>query len=288
MFKRILTYMLGFCLIVPAVFMLSACKDKTNNSGEVWDGTLLEVSQAENGVITIETAEELAGLAKSVNEGNNYAGITIKLTRDMDLTNKEWTPIGYGMSNYIGDVETGYQFRGIFDGQNHTIKNLKITTFNLGGNLEGTSAGVALFGQIYNAEIKNLKIDNANVQGNHYVAAVAGFSVDSNITNCHVKNAEINCVYTNADESGDKAGAVVGHFAKGILEESSATISNCSANDSTVKADRDAGQVVGCLSGGATNSSNTANKVVVSWNQSGSTEGKSNTNIRNDIVGRIA
>ena len=286
MFKKVLTFVLGICLIIPCAIMFTGC-GKKDNPGEVWDGAYLEVSQAENGVITIETAEELAGLAKSVNEGNNYAGITIKLTQDMDLANREWTPIGYGMSSYVGEIETGFQFRGIFDGQNHTIKNLKISMFNQGGNVEGTSAGVALFGQIYDAEIKNLNVDRANVRGNHYVAAVAGFSVDSNITNCHVQNAEINCVYSNADESGDKASTVVGHFAKGLLEGSSATISNCSADDSTVKADRDAGQVVGCLANGATSTENNADQVVVSWNQSGSTE-KSNDNINNTIVGRVA
>ncbi len=286
--KRFLTFMLGICLIIPCAFMFSACGDKKDSDDEIWDGSHVAVSEAENGVIVIDTAEELAGLAKSVNSGNDYEGITIKLARDIDLANKEWTPIGYGMSNYMGEIESGYQFRGIFDGQNHTIDNLKITTFNRGGLVQGTSAGVGLFGQIYQAEVKNLNVEDANVKGNHYVGAIVGFSVDSNITNCHVDDAIIDCVYSNADESGDKAGAVVGHFAKGIYNASVATILNCSAEDCIVKADRDAGQVIGCLSNGATNTDNTAEEVTVSWNQSGSTPGKSNTNINNTVVGRIS
>ncbi len=288
MFKRILTLMLGICLIIPCALLFSACGDKPDEKTEMWDGSVVEVSEAVDGVITIDTAEELAGLAKSVNQGNTYEGVTIKLACDMDLLNKEWTPIGYGASNYLGTVETGYQFRGIFDGQNHTIDNLKISKFNLGGIVEGASAGVALFGQIYQAEIKNLEVEDADIQGNHYVGVIAGFSIDSKITNCHVEDATVNCIYSNGDESGDKAGAVVGHFAKGIYEASVAAITNCSADDCMVKADRDAGQIIGCLSNGATNTDNVASDVQVLWNQSGSTEGKSNTNITNGIVGRVA
>jgi len=291
--KKILTGALAFGLVVPCVFAISACGNKEKL--ETWNGKVVAVSEAENNVISIETAEELAGLAKSVNEGNNYEGITIKLTRDMDLKNKEWTPIGYGTSNYLGVIESGKQFKGIFDGQNHVIKNLKITEFSLGGLTDATkSTGVGLFGQIYQAEVKNLKINNAKVHSNHFTGALVGFSVDSNISNCQVEKVTVESIFANdGEESGDKAGAVVGHFAQGTYTDSSATISNCNAKNSTVRADRDAGQVIGCLSNNATSTDNTAENVVVEWNESSSgkvEEGynKANTNITQDIVGRIA
>ena len=117
---------------------------------------------------------------------------------------------------------------------------------------------------------------------------LTGFNLNATITNCHVKNATLDNIYANDDDSGDKAGAIAGHFAKGILEGDSASLTNCTVENTTIKADRDAGQVIGCLASGATQAENTANKVMVSWNESGNTENKSNTNITNDIVGRIA
>lgn len=288
--KKFLTLVLAICLVIPCAFMISGCKDKkTKTPIETWDGTRIEVSSPdENGVIIIETAEELAGLAEEVNDGNTFEGITIKLGCDIDLLEKEWTPIGYGSANGLGTIDStsGAYFKGIFDGQNKTIHNLKITTFDIGGyGSSNASCGVALFGNIYEAEIKNLKIDDAEVVGNHFVGALVGFSIGSNITNCHVDDVEVDCVYDNSDDSGDKAGAIVGYMAIG----NGSTISNCSAKDSTVKADRDAGQVIGCLAGGATQTNNTAEDVEVLCNESGvGSTTNSGKNIREEIVGRIA
>lgn len=277
------------CFIIPCSLSLVGCgKDK--DKIETWDGTIEEVSEAEDGVITIDTAEELAGLAKTVNEGTDYLGYTIKLAKDMDLANKEWTPIGYGSLNYVGQIDSteGAVFKGNFDGQNHTIHNLKITTFSKGGlGSNSSSAGVGFIG-LNQGTVKNLTINKANVKGNHYTGIITGFNLNATIANCHVKNSVVNCLYANEDDSGDKAGAIAGHFAKGMYQEDVASLTNCSVEDTKVKADRDAGQIVGCLSNGATQTSNTSTKTTVSWNESGSTQNKSNTNITNDIVGRIS
>ena len=112
--------------------------------------------------------------------------------------------------------------------------------------------------------------------------------MNATITNCHVKNSKVDSVYKNEDDSGDKAGAIAGHFAKGMYQDDTASLTNCSVENTTIKADRDAGQVIGCLSNGATQDNNTATNVNVSWNESGNTENKSNTNITNEIVGRIS
>jgi len=257
-----------------------------------WDGTIAAVPTAVNNVIEITSAKQLAGLAKAVNEGNTFDGFTIVLTKDIDLMNIEWTPIGYGDSNYVETVLSGAVFKGTFDGQNHTIYNLKITEFNKGGAVEGTSSGIGLFGQII-GEVKNLAVDGAMVYGNHYVGTIVGKAINSNISNCMVRNAYVNCMYANDDESGDKAGAVVGHIAKGTRQGDAASITNCIVIDSEVQADRDAGQVIGCLSNGAVSENNMAEgNVNVSCNNS--SEGlaqpdydKSGTNITNDIIGRV-
>lgn len=290
--KKFLTFILGICLILPCAFMFTGCKEVEDPKMEIWDGSRVEVSAADqNNVIKIETAEELAGLAESVNEGNDYAGITIKLTCDMDLANKEWTPIGFGSTNFAGQIlaSEGALFKGKFDGGNHTISNLKITTFNRGGLGAGASCAVGLFGNIFRAEIKNLTIENAEVVANHRVGALVGYSIDGTIENCHVENADINCVYANGDESGDKAGALVGFFAKGNAGDSAASITNCSAEDCIVKGDRDAGQVIGTLWNGAVYTNVTAEEVNVSCNNSSAhveNYTQSGGNINNTIIGR--
>lgn len=278
------------CLVIPCAFSMSGCGKNNEPKMETWDGNVASVSDAVDGIITIDTAEELAGLAKNVNEGTTYKGYTIKLAVDMDLANIEWTPIGFGSANYLGVIDTtsGAYFEGIFDGGNHTIYNLKITSFAKGGQGEATaSAGVGFIG-FNRGTIKDLTIDTSDVKGNHYVGVLTGFNLNATINNCHIKNGKVNNVYANEDDSGDKAGGIAGHFARGILQDDAASISNCTVTNTTVSADRDAGQVIGCLSNGANQTFNTATQVSVSWNESGNVANKSNTNITNDIVGRIA
>ena len=87
--------------------------------------------------------------------------------------------------------------------------------------------------------IKNLTIDGATVKGSHWCGAVSGF-VSGVVENCHVKNATVECTHANDEACGDKAGAVAGY-----INGTQGSLSGCTAENSTVKAGRDAGQVVG-------------------------------------------
>lgn len=293
--KKVLSFVLALCLIIPCAFVFAACdkdKDPTNPPAAVttWADEAGTVSEAVSGIITIETAEELAGVAKKVNEGTTYEGVVIRLANDIDLKNKEWTPIGYGSSHYDGSAESGKAFKGIFDGNGKTISNLKITKF-VGGGVESTTStsGVGLFGQTIGATIANVFIDGAYVKGNHYVGVVAGWTLNTEFGGVIVKDAIVDCTYANDDESGDKAGIIVGHLADGGVHLAGvAAMEFCAAIDCDVYADRDAGQLIGCLANGATQTYNMASNVEVDWNASGSTPNKSNTNIKNEIVGRVA
>lgn len=259
---------------------------------DAWNGQAETVPTAIEGVITITTAEQLAGLAKAVNEGTNYAGVTIKLDADIDLNNKEWTPIGFGTSNGDRVLEAeGKAFAGNFDGNNHKIYNLRITSF-VGGGIESdtTTSGVALFGHVWGS-VKNLTVDTATVYGNHYVAAVVGFAIGAEVENCHAINVFVSCIDANEDENGDKSGAVVAHVQN--TRENNARIKNCSASNSMVNAGRDAGQVLGCLStnaySGTTEAiaeglSATAVSVV---DNNGTKVVLTNDNIKNETIGRI-
>ena len=119
-------------------------------------------------VYTLGTAEELAGLAALVKQGNTFAKTTIKLGGDIDLESKEWSPIGV----------SGKSFQGTFDGDGSTISNLSIT---------GSGSDVGLFGFTTNGEIKNFTLENASVSGYLDVGAVAGTPYTSKYTDITVK-----------------------------------------------------------------------------------------------------
>lgn len=91
--------------------------------------------------LSIPSAEALAGLAKLVNEGVSFSGVTLNLLTDVDMANISWIPIGKNEDN---------TFKGIFNGGGHIIKNLNPTL-----ELSVTNNSVAgLFG-INNGEIQN-------------------------------------------------------------------------------------------------------------------------------------
>ena len=127
-----------------------------------WDGTIAKAFAGGKGTekepYTIETPAQLAYLAQEVNAGNDFSGKFVSLTRDLDLNNISWTPIGTGT----------LFFSGTFDGGAHTISNLKITTgakfrfeYTKGRTLPAYSTG--LFADCLNAVIKNLSIKKAEI-----------------------------------------------------------------------------------------------------------------------------
>ena len=213
----------------------------------------------------ISNAEELFAFAKAVNEeGKNFKGLTVFLTADIDLENALWTPVG----------QTGAtEFKGVFDGQNHTISNLNIDS----SAQTGKHYSSGLFGWAEsNVTIKNVKIDGATVVGNHNVAVLVGYTYSAKISNCHVTNATIVCNHANGDACGDKCGLIGGY----VGDE--ARVSNCSASNSTVKAGRDGGQLIGA-GYNVSVSDCSATNVTVTANGSCPEE----KNINNAIIGRV-
>lgn len=112
-------------------------------------------AQDEAGNVEISTAEGFAKLAELVNAGTTFAGKTVRLTADIDLGNKPWTPVG----------TKDRAFEGVFDGGGHTVSNLNVKT---GANFAG------LFGNTKNGQLKNFTLHNARVVGKLCTGAVAG------------------------------------------------------------------------------------------------------------------
>ena len=121
-----------------------------------------------NGTYSISTAAELTKLAEMVNNGQITGGEFV-LTNNIDLSSiNNWTPIG----------NQDNSFKGIFDGNGYTISGLKYENTSLDdSNIAG------LFGEIENAELKNLGVEG-NITA--YISALlAASAVDSKISNCY-------------------------------------------------------------------------------------------------------
>lgn len=217
-------------------------------------------------IYEIDTAEELAGLAKIVNEytrgvynkgnwrypgnDNPFNGQTIKLTADIDLDGKLWTPIGI-------PNQTLNAFWGTFDGNGHTITNLTAK----GGS------GVGLFGAIFYsgdwgigmATVKNVTVDNAIVIGDEYVGVIVGHSY-GHVTDCTVKNATIT--------AKEEAGAIVGSTPS---DAAPIDVTGNKATNVTITADEHVGAILGrAWSAVCTYTGNTCETVTV--NGANSTE----------------
>ena len=124
----------------------------------------------------IRNAEDLKKLAENVKNGTDYEGKYFKQTADIDLEDKEWTPIGTKVyTGEFGRSETRH-FKGTFDGDGHQIANLTIT---------GRNEYVGLFGYVRNATIQNCNVAG-EVSGYNFVGGIVG-AVDgktNNILNC--------------------------------------------------------------------------------------------------------
>lgn len=196
---------------------------------------------------TIETPEQLAYLAKLVNEGTPMTSVTFTLANDIDLSGKEFTTIG----KFLGsDVLSG--FRGIFNGGGYTVKGLYI-------NQPSSSDYQGLFSLIDAATIKNVSV-SGEVTGKDYVGGVVGWSQgSSSITNCYnsavvegvsyvggvvgiSSNASVTNCYNTATVNGstNSIGGVVGH--------SSSSITNC-YNTAMVYGKYNVGGLVGISEG---------------------------------------
>ena len=221
--------------------------------------------------VRIGTVAELKAFKEAVNvSGNSYSGKTIKLTADIDLKGEAWEPIGQARGNGVKTY-----FQGVFDGQGYTIKNMTIKPNATYG--EGANYATGFFGFVDagDAVIKNVTFDNATIEGHHWTAVVCGY-ISGTIQNCHVTNSSVVCSHANDDACADKAAMIVGY-----TNESTTSVKDCTAKNGTVKAGRDAGQIVGCNSANVTVSGCSAENVTVS-----AIEGCTGANIKNDIVGR--
>ena len=188
--KKMLGLLLAVCIAMALVPMAAFAE---GNAADSWDGsadTSWYTSAPDASAYHISTAEQLAGLAQLVNADpgtTNFAGKTFYLDNDIDLSGHEWISIG----TVLGGDCPEYSFCGVFDGQGHVISNLySHESYIKGADESHNLLRNALFGNVYNGEVKNLGVADAEIwiDPKDGSAAGKGILVDwmgkSKITNC--------------------------------------------------------------------------------------------------------
>lgn len=209
--KKIISLLMSVAIVIG---MIPAMASATTDTG--WDGVTTTAptgSGTSSDPYKIANAAQLAYMRDWVNEGTN-CNKYYELTADIDLNNKEWVPIG---RDYDSTPRT--HFAGTFDGNGYAVKNIKITTYR---------AYNGLFGDVFSATIKELGVENANIEvsgggGSH--GAMAGRATGT-FTDCYVKNSSVRNV-----DTGEKYEAVGGFLGR-IRTKS--TFTNCYVYNTTV------------------------------------------------------
>ena len=172
-----------------------------------------------DGSYTVTSADGLMNIAKLVNGGKSDINIT--LDTDIDLTGKDWTPIGTDYDN---------SYKGTFDGGGHTITGL---TFTTNDEYAGLFGWLNRAGTVKNVVMEGVQITSNQIYGGS-IGGVVGYSWGT-IENCSVSGSVSGTVYV-----GGVVGAQIG-----------GSITGCSSS-ATVKGTVDVGGVAGQKNSSAT------------------------------------
>jgi len=198
-------------------------KTSSSTEGTPTDYPTIEIGKGDGG----EGGEDGGGLDKD----DDYAGKTIQLTSDIEAKDLSGLPFGSRTT----------PFRGTFDGQGHTIRNVVLSNAE-GEELYGLDF-LGVFGYTDGATIKNLNIEvveitNVSKNSSTATGGLAGYINNTLIENCHVilsKDGEANTITASYNNAGGLVGYVNG----------ASTIRYCSAN-ATVTTNQDyAGGLIG-------------------------------------------
>ena len=160
---------------------------------DMWDGTVdTSWYNDTDTTFTLSTAEQLAGLALLVDNGNNFAGKTIKLGADMDLYFIPEGAVEPKSFEPIGSFSDNEAFGGTFDGLGHTISDLYQSGWALeNGYWDGPEYGMGFFSLVENAVIKNINFDGASLPSEANIMGV----VAGGAANCVLENITITDSY---------------------------------------------------------------------------------------------
>ena len=172
----------------------------------------------------------VAAFRDSVNAGNSYAGKTVVLLRNLDLSGSEWTPIGQKNSN---------KFSGVFDGKNFKVEGMTISNTTEIQNSDTFDGYAAFFGAINGGTVKNLSV-YGSVNSKNAAGVVARVDGNSSVINCH------NYATVTAPSDG-KAGGVIC-----LTNAAAISVQNCTNSGTVSGGNSGTAGIVGYANAGVT------------------------------------
>ena len=176
-----------------------------------------------NGSYTVTSADGLMNVAKLVNGGKTDINIT--LDKNIDLTGKDWTPIGTDYDN---------SYKGTFDGGGHTITGL---TFTTNDEYAGLFGWLNRAGTVKNVVMEGVQITSNQIYGGS-IGGVVGYSWGT-IENCSVSGSVSGTDCVGGVVGSQKAGSIIGcctsatvkgtHYVGGVAGEKWGTMTACYA-----------------------------------------------------------
>ena len=212
MIALLLSIIMTLSLLPPQAF----AADLDNTDGAVY--TFSGGDGSKGNPYLISSKEDMVQLSSEVASGNQFAGKYFQLMADIDLSGSEWVPIGNKTT----------RFDGIFDGSNHVIAGMTITS---------KSDYVGLFG-IISGSVSGIIIDGANVNGGGCSAAVAGKTWGTGGT--ANSGAVSNCIVRDSSIKGN-------NFVGAIAGESKGDITNCTVENCIIEGKEKTGGISGCM-----------------------------------------
>lgn len=180
-----------------------AVKNTAGNDAMIGSCTISYVLQAIQGnaegdvepipaTMSVASADDLKAFAASVNTGDNYDGVVVKLENDVDLTGVAWTPIG-NQPRKNGDPSK--YFRGTFDGQGHTVSGLDLSAAE-------DDYCVGLFAATANATIENVTVKGTFSNTVDTAAAIIGCDLSGENEQTVVRNCFVDATVNGANVAG--------------------------------------------------------------------------------------
>ncbi len=211
-----------FALTLSVALLLACLVLPVSAEAEAWDGTTA-TQPAGSGTAAdpyrIGTGAELYWLSQQAS--SKAFSDSVILTADIDLGGNEWMPIG---------PTTGASFRGIFDGQGHSVSNFTVTG----------QANSGLFGALVNASVKNLTLDQITIVTEEttsgFGGALVGYMQGTTLTGITVGS--------NVSVTGYNVGGVVGR-----TWNTKNTIAYCTSGATVTTDSSNAGEAAGGIAG---------------------------------------
>lgn len=209
--------------IIGVVIYILICTVFVLNSAEI---TNAEWDNKENNLY-LSSAEDLLNFSALINEGkDDFKGKTVFLCNDIDLKDMEWTPIGNEENSFLGT----------FEGNNYTIRNLRMTV---------DKENVGFFGHIgpcfdkfeFNftliSNIKNLKISGAKISIDNSSTLLNEGIICGSCLNCSIENCYADG-YIICNKEDANIGGIVGNSCSSYLKNCKADVNITAKNSANI------------------------------------------------------